>query len=107
MGEKPALKKKSGSKLPHSMRSYLRDKVYHSLEICQEQFCPRDAAAGYLRMEEPEPRDSRRPRSPRQEAGQTPELELLADVHPSLRLTSNVTRNILSARFSALGRANR
>ncbi len=49
MGEKPALKRKSGSKLPHSMRSYLRDEVYHRLEICQEQFCPKAAAPGYLR----------------------------------------------------------
>src|SRR5216684_8458364 len=46
MGEKPALKKKNGSKLPHSMRSYLRDNVYHRLEICQEQFCTKAAAPG-------------------------------------------------------------
>src|SRR6266446_5366243 len=33
-----APEKKSGSKLPHSIRSYLQDKLYHRLRICQERF---------------------------------------------------------------------
>src|SRR6266853_409762 len=36
--EMAAPEKKSGSKLPHSIRSYLQDKLYHRLRICQERF---------------------------------------------------------------------
>ena len=41
-----ALKRKSESKLPHFVRSYLQNEIYHRLEICQGDF------EGFMNFEE-------------------------------------------------------